>query len=120
MRPHTERVRTRTFSRIPTPEGGVVKAVLELLTCHQKVAWAQRMNTGALKTKDRFVRFGFRGCADIIGQLKDGRFLAIECKSHRGLLTDEQEAFLERVRKYGGISGLARSVDDAQAILGAA
>jgi hypothetical protein len=65
----------------------------------------------------RFVRFGFVGCSDLIGQLRDGRFLAIECKNEEGTLTEEQTAFLERVNRHGGVAGMVRSIDGAQKLL---
>jgi hypothetical protein len=105
------------------PEQGVLNAVMQFLRTHPRVWWCARINTGAFKTPDgRFVRFGFVGCADIIGQLKakpgekTGAFLAIECKSDAGQLTDDQRVFLEKVGKYGA-AGVARSIEDARAIV---
>ena len=44
-----------------------------------------------------------------------GRFVAIEMKrpETRGDTTDEQDRWLEQVRKYGGVAGVATSVDEA-------
>ena len=39
------------------------------------------MNSGAAKVGNRFIRFGFVGCPDVIGQLKDGRFIGVEVKA---------------------------------------
>jgi VRR-NUC domain len=80
------------------------------------------MNTGAVKIpvpggRDRFLRFGFPGCPDIIGQLIDGRLLAVEVKSPTGRPTTEQTAFLKRVADNGGVAVLAKSVDDVVAAL---
>lgn len=88
-----------------------------LLQYHPRVAWSHRMNTGATKFQERVVRFGFPGCPDILGQLKDGRLLAIECKSERGRATLEQRGFLDLVRRHGGVAGIVRSIDDAQGLL---
>jgi hypothetical protein len=61
------------------PEQGVLNAVMALLRAHPRVAWAARINSGAYKTPDgRFIRFGFPGCPDVIGQMKSGRILMIE------------------------------------------
>ena len=38
------------------------------------------MNSGADCMRGRFVRFGFRGCPNVLGQLKDGRLLGVEVK----------------------------------------
>jgi len=105
------------------PERDVLEAVLELLQRHPKVAWARRMNTGVTKYKDhngveRFVKFGFNGCPDIIGQLRPvppnpvGAWLGIECKSDRGQPTPEQEAVLDTINAAGGVAFVARGVDD--------
>jgi hypothetical protein len=66
------------------------------------------------------VRYGFPGCADILGQMADGRFLAIEVKAARGQATEAQVAFLLQVRRAGGVAILARSIEDVQAGLEAA
>lgn len=93
-------------------ESQILSAIIEHLKYHYLVAWAERMNTGAVVNGKRFVRFGFKGCSDVIGQLKDGRFLAIEVKSPTGRPSAEQLAFLDRVNSAGGVAFLARSVDD--------
>jgi hypothetical protein len=96
------------------PEQGVLNAVLKALRLHPAVSWVVRMNTGSCKMPDgRYVRFGFPGCPDILGQMRDGRLLAIECKSARGRLTDEQEFVLAKIRANNGVSGVARSIADA-------
>lgn len=43
-----------------------------------------------------------------------GVWLAIEVKTGRGVLTKKQAAFLDMIRDFGGVSGVARSVDDAR------
>lgn len=93
-------------------ERDVLAAVLAALKIHPAVAWSQRMNVGAFRDDDRYVRVGFVGCPDIIGQLRDGRFLAVEVKRPGGKATDEQAAFLSRVVAAGGVGFVARSVDD--------
>lgn len=92
----------------------VLNPVMEILKHHPKVAWRVRINSGAYKTPDgRFIRFGFPGCPDILGQMCDGRILMIECKSESGQLTAEQKAVLANVIKHGGCAGMARCVADA-------
>lgn len=88
-----------------------------------------RNNTGALRdAAGRLVRYGLcPGSSDLIGwktititpdmvgqQL--AQFVAIEVKD-RGRATPEQVRFIEAVQNAGGLAGVARSVDDAQAIL---
>ena len=102
-------------------EATILEASLRLLRIHPRVGWAHRANVGAVRMSGaRYVRFGFVGCSDIIGQMRDGRFLAIECKAPRGRVTDDQKAFLERVQRHGGVSGVVRSVQDVDDLLRAA
>ena len=44
-------------------------------------------------------------------------FCAIEAKSKRGIVSKEQAAFIETVKRAGGLAGIARSLDDAKRIL---
>lgn len=94
-------------------ERDVLRGVLEALALHPSVAWAHRMNVGAFENAaGRHVRVGFVGCPDVIGQLRDGRFLAVEVKRPGGKVTDDQAAFLARVTKHGGVGFVAYGVDD--------
>jgi len=97
-------------------EAAVLAAVIIRLRLDSRIAWFQRMNTGATLIGNRFIRFGFRGCSDIIGQTKSGKFLAIEVKRPSGVTTQAQEAFLEQVRANGGIAGVVRSSDDVEGL----
>ena len=67
------------------------------------------------------VRYGLCvGSSDLIGWTCVGEhavFTAIEVKASRGRVTDEQATFLMAVERAGGRAGVARSVEDAQAIL---
>lgn len=47
-----------------------------------------------------------------------GVFTAVEVKSARGKPTDAQRNFLRQVQLGGGLAGIARSPDDALAIIG--
>jgi hypothetical protein len=53
---------------------------------------------------------------DMVGQ-RIAVFAAVEVKAPTGRPTPEQTAFLEHVTAAGGLAGIARSVEDAQAIL---
>ncbi|CAK0755150.1 hypothetical protein CCP4SC76_2580021 [Gammaproteobacteria bacterium] len=104
-------------------ERDVQKAVLQYLQLCPHIAWAQRFNTGAAsssyttkegRTHKRFVRFGFTGCSDIIGQMKSGHLIAIECKRKGGKATDCQEAFLQTVSDSNGLAIIAMNVGDVE------
>lgn len=86
-----------------------------------------RNNCGAYKTEDgRFVRYGVAspGGSDLIGWTsititkemigtKVAIFTAIEVKSARGRASADQKHFINTVLDAGGISGIARSPQDA-------
>ena len=52
------------------------------------------------------------GVPDIVGILKDGRFLGIEVKTQNGRLSPHQERFIQNINDAGGLAFVARSVDD--------
>ena len=95
-----------------TKEAAAMVEVLRALRTHPAVSWCERMNSGAARIGSRFVRFGFRGCPDVLGQLKDGRLLGVVVKGPTGRLRPEQELFLERVRGAGGVAFMARDCRD--------
>lgn len=58
------------------------------------------------------------GCSDILGQMKDGRLLAVEVKrpgwsGPTDAREHAQAAFLEKVRRFGGVAGFVRSPEEA-------
>ncbi len=98
-------------------------SILVYLAWDNRVAWAHRFNTGAhLITgtdaqghpRRRFVRYAFPGCADILGQLVTGHFLAIEVKRPGGRVGPAQRRFLAQVRAAGGLALLARGIPEVQ------
>ena len=95
------------------PEAAALREVLKVLRNHPAVAWCERQNTGAVKVDGRFIRYGWRGCSDLLGMLKDGRLLAVEVKAPRGQLRPEQKEFLSLVQRFGGVAFGARNALDA-------
>lgn len=93
-------------------EAAALVEVLKALRAHPAVSWAERQNTGSARIGGRFVRFGWPGCSDVLGQLRDGRFLAVEVKAPKGKLRPEQTVFLERIRSGGGVAFVARDCRD--------
>ena len=79
----------------------------------------------------RPVQFGLaRGSADLIGWRtititpdmvgqQVAVFTSIEVKTPTGRVRPEQQAWLETIQAAGGIAGVARSVEDAKALLAA-
>lgn len=103
---------------IAVPERDVLADVLAFLKRHPKIAFAVRMGSGVARfgNKDgpvRFVQFGFKGCPDVWAMFRGtGRLLVVECKSTDGALSEEQRAVLDAVRIGGGVSVVARSIED--------
>lgn len=100
------------------PEAAALVEVLKALRAHPTVAWCERMNSGAAKIGSRYVRFGWPGCPDVLGQLRDGRLLGVEVKAPEGRLRPEQALFLERIRASGGVAFVARDCRDVLRQLG--
>ena len=89
-----------------------------------------RNNTGTLRDANgRPVQFGLcKGSADLIGWTtrtvtpemvgqQVAVFTSIEVKTPTGRVQPEQKQWLEAVQAAGGIAGIARSVEDAEALL---
>lgn len=74
-----------------------------------------RANVGKVRTADgRWFDTGLpKGFSDLFGFRPDGRIFFIEVKNQTGRVRPEQEKFLERMREFGALAGVARSVDDA-------
>lgn len=104
----------RKPTKVKLAERDVLRCCIEILDNHPVVVLAWRQNTGLAMGGQHAVRFSFSGCADILGMLKGGRFLAVECKATGKEPTYEQQAFLDRVRNGGG---LALWVDDPQQLV---
>jgi len=100
------------------PEGDALREVLKALSVHPAVAWAHRCNSGAAKVGNRFIRFGWPGCPDVLGQLTDGRLLGVEVKSRTGRPSPEQTLFLARINSAGGVGFIARDLRDVLRELG--
>lgn len=123
------RVRPFRLTRPEPTEAQVQASIRALVACHPRVKWHTRINSGMAWFKgpngsERPVKFhDMPGMSDIIGQLKDGRFLAIEVKrpSWKGPSDDRehrQAEFLDMVREAGGVAFFARRVDDVISHLG--
>jgi hypothetical protein len=84
-----------------------------------------RNNVGEYKKGKSYIKYGLCvGSADLVGIEKTiitpemvgltfGRFLAVEVKTPEGRLSDEQKAWLQTVRNYGGAAVVFRSAEDA-------
>lgn len=107
------------WGRKSVKESAIQDAIMCAIGLHPLVAWAHVTTSGKVKGRGgHWMTLGFPGLADIIGQLKDGRVLAIEVKDAKGKATKDQDEFLTLVRQHNGVAGVARSVEDALRIVG--
>lgn len=125
--PELEQPKPRAKQRAPERE--VMDAVRAWSRTRPDVTlW--RNNVGAVEWRPgKWLRYGLcTGSADYIGlksvvitpEMVGQRvaiFTAIEAKAENGIVSPEQRAFLEAVRKAGGKAGIAQSAEDAEALL---
>lgn len=111
-------------SRSDRPESAVVREILEWarlepgLTLHRNIVSSRAAHLGCATGLGK-------GSPDLIGWLsvpvKSGKisvFVGIEVKREKkGVIADEQNDWLERIRRAGGIAGVARGLDDARRIV---
>ncbi|GHT78535.1 hypothetical protein FACS1894130_05290 [Spirochaetia bacterium] len=85
-----------------TPEGRIKADCLRYLERRGIFCWNNP--TGAVRVApDRWLHFGKKGSADLLGCLPGGRFLAVEVKAPGGRLSPEQRQFLDDVKTLGGL-----------------
>ena len=92
--------------------------IVQYLNFQGNYVW--RTNTGSIKTeKGHMVHMARKGTSDILGLTKTGRFVAIEVKKPetRKNVTVYQQMFLDEIKRYGGIAGVATSPEEALSII---
>ena len=62
-------------------------------------------------------RFHIKGVSDILGIHKSGRLIAIEVKTPHGKASKEQEAFIGKINRMGGLAGVATSIQACDDLL---
>jgi hypothetical protein len=100
-------------------ETHLVRQIIDYL--NYRGCFVQRTNSGSVRFKDsggrsNFIKLAHAGTADINGCSPDGRFIAIECKIKPNKPTELQEAYLEEIRKRGGIAIVAYDLSDVENI----
>lgn len=115
-----------------TPESQILKLTLDWLQA--KGIMAFRMNVGAVKTQDRFFRYGVPGMADVLAFPKeviaDGRWERsvlrttdrfvctptwLEVKAPKGVQSGLQKSFQAKVESHGHRYVLVRCLEDLEA-----
>ena len=92
-------------------EHDIQKQILDYLHFVGITAW--RNNSGQAGG----VSFGKKGLPDIIGYYYDGRFLGIEVKQAKGVVTKAQAEIIEEAQESGALVFVARSVEDVLHVL---
>lgn len=104
-----------------------VRSVLDALEAHPRVAWVTRAQSGVVVARGgRRIHMCKQGTPDIVGFLRDGRFLGLEVKADRAELERKREKDETRIaqRKLGallsacgGVYGLVCSAEEAVELL---
>lgn len=101
-------------------EKAIENTILNWLSWKNIYAWKVK-TTGTYDSKrGRYLRPSplYRtGISDVLGILSDGRLLAIEVKSAKGRLQDNQKVFIDEVNSRGGLAFVARSIEDVESHL---
>ena len=88
----TERIKVASKAPVPKPINRKASNIASSSEEQKYEAIARivtRPDIGAARISSWFVRFGFKGCPDVLGQLKDGRLLGVEVKTKTGKLRAE-------------------------------
>ena len=102
------------FDRTKAHEKLVNQCLLELTT-DGFLCW--KNNSGAVKTSDRYQRYGLKGSSDILAVAAGGMFWAIEIKTGKAVQNKSQKAFQKAVELRGGIYLLIHSLEELRSYL---
>lgn len=98
-------------------ESEIKKQIMEFLWLKGVFCWINS-STGIYdpkigKFRKSNSKFQIKGTSDILGVF-NGRALAIEVKSAKGKLSDDQDSFLTAMEMHGAIAFVARSIADVE------
>lgn len=104
-------------------EAEIQNEILHWLNSHDNIfAWKQD-NKGTYDPRTGKFRalkgFSIRGVSDIIGVIKpSGRLIALEVKRPETIENTSkfQEAFINKIKKMGGVAGVVSSVSDVRGV----
>ena len=102
------------MDRTKAHEKLVNQCLLELTT-DGFLCW--KNSTGAVKTSDRYQRYGLKGSSDILAVAAGGMFWAIEIKTGKAVQNKAQKAFQKAVELRGGIYLLIHSLEELRSYL---
>ena len=108
------------MAKMKISENAVTSEILEYLQWKGIYCWKNK-NIATFDPKtNRFRRLGkyeIRGVSDILGIMKNGKMLAIECKTGYNKASDVQKEFIDNINKAGGIAFVAYGIDDVKKYL---
>lgn len=101
--------------KITLSEEQIENQILLFLESKRIFAW-KNPTSGYFDTRRRVFRkhksrFAINGVTDIIG-IHNGKAFFIEVKAKKGIVSDDQERFIDNIQKGGAIAFVARSVED--------
>ena len=103
---------------IANKETDVMSACLQYLGLRGVFCWRSNNTPVYDSTRKRYRAFrGLKGVSDILGVLPTGLFLAVEVKKPGGRKSEEQEWFIDEVRKLGGVAMCVDSVAELASAL---
>lgn len=76
-----------------------------------------RCHSGMVRVRRGWLHLSPEGTPDIVGFLRDGRFIGLECKLPGERPTEVQRQAIERIVEAGGVASVVRSVDDAMLVV---
>jgi hypothetical protein len=95
-------------------EQSIQSAILALLRAYGIFCWKNNTAGIYVKARNTYIPSHAPGVADILGVLKDGRFLAVEVKSEKGRVSPHQQQFINMINQNGGLAFVAHSVEEVQ------
>lgn len=102
----------------PKSEKLIEHEILLYLRSHGVFCWKNITGGFFDPVRKRFRKqtspYAINGTSDILGIMKDGRFLAIEVKSKYGKPSPEQTLFIQKIKANGGIAFVARSISEVE------
>ena len=97
-------------------ESDIQTAIIQYLRLKKYVVFKHHSTGFAVREgKIAPFRYGDRGISDIIACSPTGQFVAIEVKRAKGVVSDDQAAFIREVLHNRGIAFVAKSLDDVMA-----
>ena len=73
-------------------------------------------STGTAFQGRRRISFGLVGSSDIIGLLRPGIFVALEVKTGKAVLSNQQRSFKKMIEEMGGIHCVIRDIEQVESI----